>query len=188
MKVLLHSCCGPCTIVPLRELRVEGAEVLGVFINPNIQPYTEWQRRLEALEAFAELDGLRLLPPQPYAPVEWLRGVVFREGERCRLCYYGRLRASALLARRGRFDAFTTSLLYSKFQQHELIAEIATAVAAEVGIPFLYRDWRGRWKEGVTASKELGLYRQAYCGCIYSEWERYAPRESKQAQHAEPSP
>ena len=176
MKILLHTCCGPCTIVPLRELRAEGAEVFGAYLNPNIQPYTEWQRRLDALEELAAAEQLRLLPAVPYEPVEWLRGVVFRESERCRLCYHGRLRGVALLARRGRFDAFTTSLLYSKFQKHDLVAEIAAAVAAEVGVPFLYRDWRGGWKDGVEASRAMGLYRQPYCGCIYSEWERYAPR------------
>lgn len=183
MKVLLHTCCGPCTIVPSRELAAEGADVYGVYVNPNIHPYTEWRLRLDALEQFAALEGLRLLPEQPYGPTEWLRGVVFREEERCRLCYYGRLRDTAQLARRGRFDAFATTLLYSKFQQHERIAETAAAVAAEVGVPFLYRDWRDRWGDGVAASKELGLYRQSYCGCIYSEWERYAPRGDKGGSH-----
>lgn len=176
MKILLHTCCGPCTIVPLRRLRAEGAEVYGAYINPNIHPFTEWQRRSQALEKLAAGDGLRLLPSQPYAPVPWLRTMAFREAERCRLCYYGRLRSAARLARRGHFEAFTTTLLYSKFQKHDLIAELGAAVASEVGVPFLYRDWRDGWAEGVAASRELGLYRQAYCGCIYSEWERYAPR------------
>ncbi|HSH69619.1 MAG TPA: epoxyqueuosine reductase QueH [Deferrisomatales bacterium] len=187
MKILLHTCCGPCTIVPLRELRGEGAEVFGAYLNPNIQPYTEWQRRLDALEALAAAQELRLLPEQPYEPVEWLRSVVFRERERCRPCYHGRLRGAALLARRGRFDAFTTTLLYSKFQKHDLIAEIAAAVAAEVGVPFLYRDWRGGWADGVEASRAMGLYRQPYCGCIYSEWERYAPRQSRKTRPEPPT-
>ena len=186
MKILLHACCGPCTIVPLRELRAEGAEVFGVYLNPNIQPYTEWQRRLDALEQLAAAQELRLLPEQAYGPVEWLRSVVFREGERCRLCYHGRLRGAALLARRGRFDAFTTTLLYSKFQKHVLVAEIAAAVAAEVGVPFLYRDWRGGWTEGVEASRAMGLYRQTYCGCIYSEWERYVPLRDRTGQPKDP--
>lgn len=176
MKVLLHACCGPCTVVPLRRLRAEGAEVFGVYGNPNIHPFTEWDRRRGALESLAEAEGLRLLPAPPYEPVEWLRAVAFREGERCRVCYHLRLRHAAHLARRGRFEAFSTTLLYSKFQKHELIREIGEAAAAESGVRFLYRDWREGWAEGVEASRAMGLYRQSYCGCLLSERERYAPR------------
>lgn len=179
MKTLLHTCCGPCTIVPLRRLRAEGAEVLGVYANPNIHPFTEWDRRRGALEDLAEREGFRLLPHPEYAPAEWLRAVAFREGERCRVCFHQRLRQAGALARRGRFEAFTTTLLYSRKQKHELIRELGEAVGEEVGVPFLYRDWRDGWEEGVAASQELGLYRQPYCGCLYSEVERFAPREKK---------
>lgn len=176
MKILLHTCCGPCTVVPLRRLRQEGADVWGVYHNPNIHPFREWDRRREALEALAGTDGFRLLPHTQYDPTEWIRSVAFREGERCRVCYHARLRHVAFLARRGRFGAFSTTLLYSKFQKHELIREIGEAIGSEVGVPFLYRDWRTGWTEGMEASKALGLYRQPYCGCVYSEWERYAPK------------
>ncbi len=175
-RVLLHACCGPCTIVPLRRLRQDSLEVFAVYANPNIHPFTEWEKRRTALDEFAEREGLRLLPAADYEPAEWLRAVVFREGERCRICYHLRLRQVALLARRGRFAAFSTTLLYSRFQKHELIREIGEAVASEVGVAFLYRDWREGWAEGVAASRAAGMYRQAYCGCLYSERERYAPR------------
>ncbi|MBI5015274.1 MAG: epoxyqueuosine reductase QueH [Deltaproteobacteria bacterium] len=175
MKLLLHTCCGPCAIVPLRGFRAEGAEVFGFFGNPNIHPFTEWERRRDALGALAEAEGLRLLPDAAYDPLEWLRAVAFREGERCRICYHVRLRHTAHLARRGRFGAFSTTLLYSKFQRHELIREIGEAVASEIGVRFLYRDWRVGWDEGVQASRALGLYRQQYCGCLLSEQERFAP-------------
>lgn len=176
MKLLLHTCCGPCTIVPLRRLRGEGAEVFGVYANPNIHPYTEWEKRREALDAFARSEDLRLLPHESYDPEEWLRAVAFRESERCRVCYHARLRSVARLARRGRFDGFTTTLLYSRFQKHEQIREIGESVGSEVGLPFVYRDWREGWREGVEDSKAMGLYRQQYCGCIYSERDRYAPQ------------
>ncbi len=175
MKILLHSCCGPCTIVPLRRLREEGADVFAVYANPNIHPYTEWERRREALERFAGKAGLRLLPPAAYDVTGWLRQVVFREADRCRVCYFLRLRHTALLARRGRFEAFSSTLLYSKFQKHDLVREVGEAVGREVGVRFLYRDWRPGWREGVETSRAMGLYRQAYCGCIYSEQERYCP-------------
>ncbi|HOD54141.1 MAG TPA: epoxyqueuosine reductase QueH, partial [Candidatus Cloacimonadota bacterium] len=79
----------------------------------------------------------------------------------------------ALIAKKGHFDAFTTTLLYSKFQKHELIREIADNIAREIDIPFFYQDLREYWKEGITLSKEKEMYRQQYCGCIYSEKDRY---------------
>lgn len=179
MKILLHICCGPCAIMPLRRLRSEGADLHGAFINPNIHPYSEWEKRRQALAELAEAEAVRLLPVPEYEISKWLRSVVFREGERCKVCYYGRLRQAALLARRGKFEFFSTTLLYSKFQKHDLIKEIAEAVASEVGVKFLYRDWRDDWKDGVEASRAMGMYRQQYCGCIYSEMERFAPTGKK---------
>jgi predicted adenine nucleotide alpha hydrolase (AANH) superfamily ATPase len=177
MKTLLHTCCGPCTIVPLRRLRAEGVEPMGLYVNPNIHPFTEWDRRRGALQDLAGREELRLLPHAAYDPGTWLRAVAFREGERCRVCYHLRLRDAALRARRGKFSHFTTTLLYSRTQKHDLIREIGDAVGSEVGIRFLYRDWRDGWAEGQEAAKGLGLYRQTYCGCLYSEVERYAPRK-----------
>jgi predicted adenine nucleotide alpha hydrolase (AANH) superfamily ATPase len=176
VKILVHICCGPCAIVPLRRLRAGGAEVRGVFANPNVHPYAEWRKRDSALATFARAEGFDLLPTIAYEPVEWLRAVAFRESERCRLCYHIRLQRVARLARRGRFDAFSTTLLYSKFQKHDLVREIGAAAGQEAGVPFHYEDWREGWSEGVEASRALGLYRQTYCGCLLSEEERYAPR------------
>jgi predicted adenine nucleotide alpha hydrolase (AANH) superfamily ATPase len=176
MKVLLHTCCGPCTIVPLRRLRAEGAEVFGVYENPNVHPYTEWARRRDSLEQLAGEEGLRMLPHGEYDASRWMRSVAFREAERCRVCYHMRLSQAAHLARKGRFDAFSTTLLYSKFQRHDQIREIGESTGRQAGVAFLYRDWRDGWREGVEDSTAKGLYRQAYCGCILSEQERYAPR------------
>jgi len=176
MKVLIHACCAPCAVVPVKRLRGEGAEVHGFFFNPNIHPFTEWERRRSALAHFATGGELPLLPAAPYDPTEWLRSVAFREGERCRVCHHLRLVQAARFARRGRFDAFSTTLLYSRFQKHELIRDIGEAAGREAGVPFLYRDWREGWAQGVEESKRLGLYRQSYCGCLLSEWERYGPR------------
>ncbi|NTU59722.1 MAG: epoxyqueuosine reductase QueH [Deltaproteobacteria bacterium] len=181
MKLLLHACCGPCAVVPLRRLREEGIEPRGVFANSNVHPFTEWDRRREGLEQLAGAEGLPLLPHEAYDPASWMRDVAFREGERCRVCYHRRLRHTAHLARRGRFDAYSTTLLYSVRQKHELIRELGEAVAAEVGVPFFYRDWRAGWTEGIDEAKRLGLYRQAYCGCLLSEAERFGPRRGPKA-------
>lgn len=145
----------------------------GLFYNPNIHPYLEYRRRLDTLTAYAGQEGLTIFGEVAYSLNSFLRQVVFREEERCRHCYQLRLSYAARIAKRDRFDAFTTTLLYSRYQKHELIREIAADVAEEYGIPFLYRDFREGWSEGVRDSKEMGMYRQPYCGCIYSERERY---------------
>jgi len=179
MKVLLHICCGPCSIYPIKDLRDEDHELRGYFFNPNIHPYTEFQKRLETMQAYAGKVQLPVIVDDNYELDEFLRQVVFREGERCRACYAMRLRRAAQVARKGNFEAFTTTLLVSPFQKHELIKEIGTAIGFELGIPFLYKDFRSGYKEAVQISKAEGMYRQQYCGCIYSERDRYLPNQQK---------
>ncbi len=104
---------------------------------------------------------------------EFLRGVAYRESQRCRICYYQRLSYTAAFARQNGFVAFSTTLLYSVYQKHEIIRQIGREVADEAGIPFHYQDFRNGWREGVEISRKMDLYRQKYCGCIYSEKERY---------------
>jgi predicted adenine nucleotide alpha hydrolase (AANH) superfamily ATPase len=173
VRILLHICCAPCTIYPLRILREEGGEVCGLFYNPNIHPYVEYRKRLETIDTYAGQVELHIIREEAYPMEAFLRQVAFREEERCRHCYHLRLDRTAKTARKGRFDAFTTTLLYSRFQKHDLIRGIGERVAGTHGIPFLYRDFREGWSEGVRISRELGMYRQPYCGCIYSEKERY---------------
>jgi epoxyqueuosine reductase len=173
MKLLLHICCAPCSIYPLKVLRAQGMEVHGFFYNPNIHPYQEFKRRLTAVQEFAPTVSLPLQVNQGYELEEFLRLVVYREAERCRFCYGLRLKAAALAAKQGSFEAFTATLLYSRFQKHEIIRELGEQIGQEVGVPFYYVDFRPGWQEGVNESKRLGLYRQNYCGCIYSEKERF---------------
>lgn len=180
MKVLLHTCCGPCTIFPLQTLREEGMMVMGFFYRHNIHPFTECLRREETLEQYAETRDFRVIKQETYELESFLRSVAFREGDRCRYCYHDRLSATARVARKGKFDGFSSTLLYSKFQNHELIRETGEAIGKKNGIPFIYRDFRTGWKEGIAESKALGMYRQQYCGCIYSEKDRYY-REKKDA-------
>ncbi len=172
MKILLHCCCGPCTIYPLETLRAAGHQVHGYYYN-HIHPYTEWQQRRETLADYAEEAVLPMIYDEQYRLVEFLRQNVYRESRRCLFCYHDRLEHTAKIARRGKFDAFTSTLLYSKFQQHEQIRKIGESVGKTVGVPLFYEDFRSGWKEGIEASKERGMYRQQYCGCIYSEGERY---------------
>lgn len=177
-KILVHMCCGPCAIHPVRRLREEGREVMGFFYRHNIHPFTECRRREQALADYAGTAGFRVIWQEEYRLEEFLRNVAFREADRCHYCYHDRLRSTALLARRGKFGAFTSTLLYSKFQNHDRIRAIGESVGRSVGVPFLYRDFREGWKEGVEASRELQLYRQSYCGCVYSEKDRYFGKSS----------
>ncbi len=172
MKILLHICCAPCAIYPLRILRESEREVVGLYYNPNIHPYLEYRKRLDTVKGYASAVKLDMMIDE-YPMEAFLRRVVFHEDDRCRYCYTIRLARTAETAKRDRFDAFTTTLLYSKFQRHDLIREIGEGLAEAYGVRFLYRDFREGWAEGVQASKELGLYRQPYCGCLYSEKERY---------------
>lgn len=173
MQLLLHICCAPCTVFPHQALREAGHAVRGFFYNPNIHPYQEFARRAAALRGYAEQTGLAVIWDETYDLEGFLRLVAFRETERCRFCYQLRLAAAAKVAKAGRFDAFTSTLLYSKFQNHELIRELGEALAQEMGVPFYYHDFRSGWQVGVERSKAMGLYRQQYCGCIYSERDRY---------------
>lgn len=173
MNILLHICCGPCTGYPLKVLREEGHQVRGYFYNPNIHPYQEFQRRLKALAEFSERKDLEVDYDREYGLRQFLRRVVFNEERRCLTCYKMRLVEVVRQAKEVGADAFTSTLLYSRYQQHEAIKRIALELADEYGIEFLYRDFREGWQEGIDMAIEMEIYRQPYCGCIYSEQERY---------------
>lgn len=172
-KILLHTCCGPCTLYPLQRLHAQNWTVHGFFYNPNIQPYQELLRRLEALQWIAHKEDLNLIVRPDYELEAFIRQTAYREKQRCLYCYSTRLEAAARLAKKSRFDAFSTTLFYSKRQKHELIRSIAEEAAARAGIPLFYEDFRTGWKAGQERAEELGIYRQQYCGCIYSEKERF---------------
>lgn len=146
---------------------------MGYFYRNNIHPYTECLKRQETLESYAKKIDLRVIYQEGYDLNGFIRNVVFRESNRCSYCYHERLRATALVAKHGKFDYFSTTLLYSKFQKHDTIKSIGESVSSSVGVPFYYHDFRVGWKDGIEESKRVGLYRQQYCGCIYSEKERY---------------
>ncbi|WP_457569824.1 epoxyqueuosine reductase QueH [Desulfurobacterium sp.] len=174
-RVLLHICCAPCACYPLEILRKEGFEVYGFFYNPNIHPYSEFLKRLEAVKKFEEIENLKVIYMDKYPLEDWLRAVVFREERpvRCQICYSMRFEMTASVAKNGKFDFFTSTLFYSKYQNHKTMKMCAESAAAKFGVKFLYKDFREGWKRGIEKSKEYNLYRQQYCGCIYSEKERY---------------
>jgi len=176
MNILLHVCCGPCALYPLKQLREKGHQVTGFFYNHNIHPYQEYCRRRDAARQMADATGLPLIIHDRYDLETFLSNVASAPEKRCEYCYASRLRASAAVAAEQGFDAFTAALLYSRYQQHDRIRELGELIGKEFNVPFYYEDFRGGWQEGIVVSKQLGLYRQQYCGCIYSEKERYHPR------------
>ncbi len=171
--ILIHICCGPCVLYPLKVLREEGFQVTGFFFNPNIHPYREFRKRIRALDTVAQLKGLEIIWDKNYGLRPFLRRMVFRENNRCEECYYWRLLETVKKAAALGSEAFTTTLLYSRYQRHNLIREIAEDLAYRFKVPFLYRDFREGWEQGQQEAIELDIYRQPYCGCIYSEQERY---------------
>jgi len=179
MKLLLHICCGPCAVYPVEILGAAGHRVVGYFDNPNIHPYQEYLRRVQALEDFAGQAGLPVIWNKDYDIEEFFRVTAFREDKRCRFCYHLRLDRAARMARDGGFEAFSTTLLYSRYQRHDIIQEVARRAAAEAGVVFYYEDFRRGWAEGIARSKALGLYRQSYCGCLFSERERSRQPQKK---------
>ena len=183
MKLLLHMCCGPCSCYPVKKLREEGIEPTGYFFNPNIHPYKEWDMRLKTAKEFAEKVGMAFHADEHYRLRDFLKKALPAEAlpnGRCTMCYTWRLEETARFAAEHGFDAFTSTLFYSIYQQHDLMRRTAEHFAAEYGVAFYYEDFRPGWQEGIDISHDLGLYRQPYCGCIFSEEERYSREIRKQ--------
>lgn len=180
----MHVCCGPCTMYPLKALRDEGIEVRGYFFNPNIHPYREFKRRIGGLVALADEKKFAVEIDRRYGLTKYLRRVVHHEEKRCSICYDMRLEPTAKKAAEEGMDAFTTTLLYSKYQNHALLKEKCRQLSEKYTIDFLYRDFREGWQEGIDESIALDIYRQPYCGCIYSEQERYDKKMRKEMRRA----
>jgi predicted adenine nucleotide alpha hydrolase (AANH) superfamily ATPase len=177
MRILVHICCAPCFTYPHTRLVDEGHEVTGFFFNPNIHPYSEYKKRLESLEKYAEIKGLKWIHGNDYDIETYLRGALTAE-DRCGFCYEQRLIETARTANILGYDAFTTTLLISPYQKHELLEKTGKKAADEYGIEFFYEDFREGYNESRDTAKALDLYMQKYCGCVFSEKERYFKNKS----------
>ena len=171
-SVLIHSCCTHCAAYTIDYWRQQGYEVSALWYNPNIHPYTEYQQRLAAMKSLAQKINLPLIITENYDMISYFRKVAGHESQRCQYCFRLRLSKTAETARQSGFNAFTTTLLISPHQKHNLLQEIGNKLAQEQGIDFLYADLRKRYSDSRCMTKRLNLYRQQYCGCVYSEWER----------------
>ncbi len=160
----------------------QGLEIEGYFYNPNIHPLLEFRRRLKSVKVYESTKG----SPFPvhycedYGLEEFLSTVAHEGGKghphkRCEDCYHMRLLSTARYAKEHGFDAFSTALLFSTHQKHELVKEAGQEASSLVGIPFYYMDYRHLYEKSHAMAKKRCLYLQSYCGCIFSEYERYAP-------------
>ena len=183
MSLLLHICCAPCSVACIGQLRQEGLEPVGYWFNPNIHPYTEYRMRRNTLTDYAKQIGLRLEMNDDYGLRPFVRAVADDIDHRCVKCYGIRMREAASFAAKNGFDAFTSTLFISPYQNHELLRQAAEDAAREFNVPFLYRDFRPFFRQGQEEARQLGLYMQKYCGCVFSEEDRYlAAKRRKKAE------
>ncbi len=178
MEILLHTCCAPCLIYPLARLKDQGFKVKAFYYNPNIHPFSEYGRRKEAVEVFSK--DLQLdLECSPYRPAEFFQAVNSKEGqpERCAICWSLRLQKTARQAKEAGFGAFTSTLLVSPYQNHELLKQLGNQIALDTGVDYYYEDFRPGFRQAHAEARGKGIYCQKYCGCIYSEIERYETKK-----------
>ena len=174
MKLLLHACCAPCSVYCIKSLREEGIEPVLYWFNPNIHPYTEYKARRDSLIEYSKTMDLNLIIEENYGLDEFCKNVVNDLNSRCvNYCYPVRLRKTFEYAKEHGFDAVTTTLLYSIYQNHDYIKLLCEKLSKEFEIEFIYRDFRKGFWEGHEGAKEAGLYMQKYCGCVFSEEVRY---------------
>jgi len=175
MRLLLHTCCAVCLAGVTGKLRERQIDFTACFINPNVHPLLEFRRRLKATQVFCEREGVPLEIDATYGLVDFLRAVVNHETapERCEICYRDRLGRTAARAKTLGFDAFSTTLLASAEQDLDLVRRLASEVSSETGLAFMDADWRDTHDAAKDIARRMSLYRQQYCGCIYSEYDRY---------------
>jgi len=180
VKLLLHCCCAPCATAVADYFRSLQYDVTGWFFNPNIHPEEERLRRERVLSAGAPQMGLPLLPAGPgMSLADFLLVLSQSGGRRCRACYGLRLTETARQAAKNGFEAFSSTLLISPYQDVSAIAEVGSEAAERFGVQFQCPDLRDKYPESCERSRQLGLYRQNYCGCLFSQLERGERRSNR---------
>lgn len=193
MKILMHVCCAPCLSGARIGFEKDDIDVTGYWFNPNIHPWREYDKRRDELKRYQDMESIGIIYEDQYPLFPFLdnmlkaisdSGIVDKNDfmshsekeSRCLYCYRVRMLSTAKAAKRSGFDGFSTTLLLSKYQNHNLLKEICEKISIEVGIPFFYKDLRKNWGDSLNRSRQHTLYRQNYCGCIFSEQERYRER------------
>ena len=179
MKTLLHICCAPCSVACVDVLRQENIDFDGFWYNPNIQPFTEYNNRRNALIEFAKSERFDLIADDEYNLKQFAKNTAPDYTDRCSFCYDMRLSRAAEYAKNNGYESFTSTLFISPYQNHDLMRDIAEKYAKKFDIEFLYRDFRPYFRDGQNKAREIGLYMQKYCGCVFSEEERYLKKIEK---------
>lgn len=178
MKLLLHICCAPCAVAVVENLKQnQDIELSGFFYNPNIHPYEEFQKRKQSVVAMAEDYGIPMDYYDEFALEYWKNSLKGDKASRCRVCYSKRIDETAKLAKEKGFDAFTSSLLISPYQGHELIKSLGEQMAQKYGIQFYYQDFRELFRKSQNMARGKGYYMQKFCGCMYSYDESDHPKK-----------
>ncbi len=176
--LLLHHCCGPCSPQVIEQLRTTH-RVESYWFNPNIQPQDEHDKRLDAFKLLGKVMDLAILKPEPFSGDQWSKEALAAGAKRCEFCYRFRLRETARAAKNRGAAAFSTTLLASPHQKHEMIRELGEAIGNAEGCTFLYKDFRPFYYKGKDFAYHKGLYMQKYCGCLFSKEERAASMTKK---------
>ena len=172
-KVLLHCCCAPCSVSCVEPLRNEGIQPVAFWFNPNIHPFKEYEARRNCLVEYSGQIGMELIVKEDYGLKEFVRNVAKNIESRCIYCYEHRLEETAKFAAENGYKKFTSTLFASLYQNHDMMKNAAEKYAQKYGVEFLYRDFRPNFRNGNNKAKEFGLYMQKYCGCVFSEEDRY---------------
>ncbi len=173
MKLLLHICCAPCSAACIKVLREENIDIVGYWYNPNIHPFKEYDNRLKALKEYSKMINLNVIYDDFYGLDEFVKNTVNIIDNRCGYCYLSRMERVVKYAHDNGYDAFSSTLFISPYQKHDLLKSICENLSKKYNIQFLYRDFRPYYELGREMFRETGLYMQKYCGCIFSERERY---------------
>ena len=180
MKLLLHTCCAPCSVYCIDSLREENIEPTIYWYNPNIHPYMEYKSRRDCLKEYTESINVKTIFEEEYGLDTFCRNVINDLKNRCsNYCYKVRLEQTAKYAKENGYDAISTTLLISPYQKHEVLKELGEEIAKKYGLTFLYRDFRVGFREGQAKAREIGMYMQKYCGCVFSEEDRYSKQIEK---------
>lgn len=180
MKLLLHTCCAPCSVYCIDSLRKENIEPTIYWYNPNIHPYMEYKARRDCLKEYTKIINVNSIFEEEYGLNDFCKNVINNLENRCSdYCYKVRLEQTARYAKENGYDTISTTLLISPYQKHEELKKIGESIASKYDLKFLYKDFRIGFREGQTKARELGLYMQKYCGCIFSEEDRYSKQITK---------
>lgn len=177
MKLLLHTCCAPCSVECVDILREQGHELSAFWYNPNIHPYKEYEARRDTLIAYSKSIELPLIMQDEYGLRQFISSLEGDFDVRCGSCYQMRFEEAAKTAVNNGFDAFASTLFISPYQNYELMKQMAEAAAEKFNTRFYEYDFRPTFRKGQKRARELNLYMQKYCGCIFSEEERYLKKD-----------